>query len=77
MNNQSEKPTLQELKFSIARLKQRIVHLENDVRCPLEADFSEQAGQLSTRLVTTRLLQVERENLALLLKELERRTQSA
>jgi RNA polymerase-binding transcription factor DksA len=76
MNTQFETPSIQELEFSILTLKQRIQQLESDIRSPLEADFSEQASQLSDRLVSSRLLQVERENLAQLQKKLERRIRS-
>ena len=64
------KKTIQELEFEIASIKERILKLEADIRCPLELKFSEQAGEFSNRLVQLRLIQIERENLASLQKEM-------
>ena len=52
------------LKREIAELQDRIRRLEADVKAPLEADFSEQASQLSDRAIRMRLLEIERDNLA-------------
>ena len=56
--------TIMTLKKEIAELQDRIRRLEADVKAPLEADFSEQAMQLSDRALRMRLLEIERENLA-------------
>lgn len=44
-------------------LQDRIKRLERDLTLPLEADSSEQALQLSNRIILRRLLEVERKNL--------------
>lgn len=56
--------TQTELKKEIAELRDRIRRLEADVKAPLEADFSEQAGQLTDRSIRMRLLEIEKDNLA-------------
>lgn len=52
------------LKKEIAELQDRIRRLEADVKCPLDADFSEQAGQITDRSIRMRLIEIEKENLA-------------
>ena len=52
------------LKKEIAELQDRIQRLEADVKMPLEADYSEQAMQLSDRAIRLRLLEIERDNLS-------------
>lgn len=46
-----------------AGLLDRIRRLEADLKAPLEQDSHEQAAQLSQRMITSRLLEIERENL--------------
>jgi len=54
-------------------LEQRINKIESDMKLPLAATFSEQAGQLSNRMMLARLLEIERSNLQKLNFELARR----
>ncbi len=63
---------LTNLKKEIAELRDRIMRLEADIKAPLEADFSEQAGQLSDRSLRMRLLEIEKENLARREEELQK-----
>jgi hypothetical protein len=62
-----------ELASEVARLEDRIRRLERDLKLPLEPDLSEQAGQLSNRIMLMRLLEIERQNLVRVRHELERR----
>lgn len=57
------KETLPELMEKREVLQDRIKRLERDLTLPLEADSSEQALQLSNRIILRRLLEVERKNL--------------
>lgn len=57
------KETLPELMEKREALQDRIKRLERDLTLPLEADSSEQALQLSNRIILRRLLEVERKNL--------------
>ncbi len=54
-------------------LEGRIKKLEADLKEPLDADFHEQAGQISNQIILKRLLEVERSNLRKVNFELEKR----
>ena len=63
MKYEKNKESLTELIEKQAGLKDRIERLERDLTLPLEPEFSEQAIQLSNRIILRRLLEVERQNL--------------
>jgi hypothetical protein len=65
--------SLTQLQENKKALEERINKIESDMKLPLEATFSEQAGQLSNRMILTRLLDIERSNLQKLNVELARR----
>lgn len=67
--------TVTDLEIQKIGLLDRIKRLEADLKCPLEADFSEQAQQLSNQIILKRLLEVERSNLRKVNFELEKRKQ--
>lgn len=69
--------TLTDLEIQKVGLEDRIRRLEQDLKLPLEADFSEQAGQLSNQIILKRLLEVERSQLRKVNFELERKRQEA
>ncbi len=58
-------------------LLDRIKRLESDLRAPLEADSSEQAGQLSNQMILRRLLEIERSNLIKVNFEIEKKKAGA
>ena len=68
--------TIQDLEVQKVGLLDRIKRLEADLSCPLEADSSEQAAQLSNLIILIRILEVERSNLRKVNFELEKRFQS-
>lgn len=72
---QVEKFSLQDLEAQKLGLEDRIQRLERDLQAPLEADSSEQAGQLSNLIILKRLLEIERSNLLKVNFELEKRKQ--
>ena len=51
---------INELEAQKSGVEGRIKKLENDLRAPLEQDFSEQAPQLSNRALLHSLLETER-----------------
>lgn len=63
---------LKELQAERMALLDRIQRLERDLKLPLEQDSSEQAGQLSNRIILSRLLEVERSNLQSLDQEISK-----
>lgn len=67
--------TATDLEVQKIGLEDRIKRLEADLKCPLAADFSEQAQQLSNQIILKRLLEVERSNLRKVNFELEKRKQ--
>lgn len=69
--------TLKDLEIQKVGLEDRIRRLEQDLKLPLEADFSEQASQLSNQIILKRLLEVERSQLRKVNFELERKRQEA
>lgn len=69
--------TLQDLEIQKVGLEDRIRRLERDLKIPLEADFSEQAGQLSNQIILKRLLEVERNQLRKVNFEIEKKRQGA
>ncbi len=76
MENQADNGlTATDLEIQKIGLEDRIKRLEADLKCPLEADFSEQAQQLGQQIVLKRLLEVERSNLRKVNFELEKRKQ--
>ena len=76
MEKQMEKGlTATDLEIQKIGLEDRIKRLEADLKCPLEADFNEQAQQLSQQIILKRLLEVERSNLRKVNFELEKRRQ--
>jgi hypothetical protein len=54
-------------------LEDRIKRLEEDLRRPLEADFNEQASQLSHRTILNGLLKIEKENLQKINLEIDKK----
>lgn len=66
------KTGLEELNRKKLELEDRIRRLNADIKAPLEADFHEQAAQLGNREILMRLLEVEKENLKVLNKEIEK-----
>lgn len=65
---------LEELNKKKLELEDRIRRLNADIKAPLEMDFHEQAAQLGNREILMRLLEVEKENLRTLNKEIEKVT---
>ncbi len=61
-----------ELKQQIDTVRDRLNRIRKDIRCPLEADSSEQAVQLEDRDVLMELERVEAKKLADLERELAR-----
>lgn len=51
--------SLSDLEIQKLGLIDRIKRLEADLKAPLEANSSEQAGQLSNRIILKRILEVE------------------
>lgn len=68
--------SITDLEIQKLGLEDRIKRLEADLKCPLEADFHEQATQLSQQIILKRLLEVERSNLRKINYELETRRQA-
>lgn len=76
MKTQSDQSfTIQVLEAQKIGLEDRIKRLETDLKCPLEANSSEQAGQISNMIILRRILEVERSNLRKVKFELEKRYQ--
>lgn len=67
---------VKELSSQKRELEDRIKRIEADIKCPLEASFSEQAPQLTNQILLKRLLEVERQNLRKVNIELEKKKQS-
>lgn len=65
--------SISDLEIQKIGLEDRIKRLEADLRAPLEANFSEQAGQISNQIILKRLLEVERNNLRKVNFELEKK----
>lgn len=77
MNNHSDQGyTIQDLEVQKIGLEDRIKRLEADLKCPLEANSSEQAGQISNMIILRRILEVEKSNLRKVKFELEKRYQA-
>lgn len=72
---QNEGLTITDLEIMKLGLEDRVKRLETDLKCPLEADFSEQALQTSNQMILRRLLEVERTNLRKVNFELELKRQ--
>lgn len=75
-NQMNEGFSICDLEIQKLGLEDRIKKMEADIRCPLDADFSEQAGQISNQIILMRLLEVERSNLRKTNFELEKKKQS-
>ncbi len=67
---------ISELEKERAGLEDRIRRLEADLKCPLAADSSEQAVEISHQLILRRLLEVERSNLREVNSEIQKLRQS-
>lgn len=65
--------SIQDLEKLKLGLLDRIKRLEEDLKCPLDPDFSEQAGQISNQIILKRLLEVERSQLRKVNFEIEKR----
>lgn len=76
MGNAYQDVATEKLESQKLELEDRIKRLEGDIKAPLDASFSEQAPQLSNRLILRRLLEVERVNLWGIYLELEKRRRS-
>lgn len=72
----TEGHSLVDLEIQKLSLMDRITRLEADLKAPLDADFHEQASQLSNQIILKRLLEVERSNLRKLNFEIEKKKQS-
>ena len=68
--------TVYDLEIQKIGLEDRIKRLEVDLKCPLDADLNEQAGQISNLLILRRILEVERCNLLKVNYEIEKRATS-
>lgn len=77
MQARNEGFSISDLEIERIALQDRIKRLENDLKQPLEADFHEQAPQLSNQIILRRLLEVERNYLRKVNFELEIRKQAA
>lgn len=67
--------TISDLEIQKLGLIDRIKRLEADLKEPLEANSSEQAGQLTNRIILKRLLEVEISNLNKVNYEIEKKKQ--
>jgi hypothetical protein len=67
--------SISDLEIQKFGLEDRIRRLEADLKSPLEANFSEQAGQISNQIILKRLLEVERNNLRKVNFEIEKKKQ--
>lgn len=67
--------SISDLEIQRLGLEDRIKRLESDLRAPLEANFSDQAGQISNQIILRRLLEVERNNLRKVNFEIEKKKQ--
>ncbi len=65
--------SLSDLEIQKLGLIDRIKRLEADLKVPLEANSSEQAGQLSNRIILKRILEVEISNLGKLDFEIDKK----
>ena len=63
-NHVNQSFTVSDLEIQKIGLEDRIKRLESDLKSPLDMDLSEQAGQVSNRIILLRLLEVERSNLS-------------
>ncbi len=77
MNVNNEGFSIADLEVEKIALEDRIKRLEADLKQPLEADFHEQASQLSNQIILRRLIEVERNYLRKVNFELESRKQAA
>lgn len=73
MNELHDGFSVQDLEIQKLSLEDRIKRLENDLKSPLEANFHEQANQISNQIILKRLLEIERSNLRKLNFELEKK----
>jgi hypothetical protein len=67
--------SISDLEIQKLGLIDRIKRLEADLREPLEANSSEQAGQLTNRIILKRILEVEMCNLGKVDFEIEKKKQ--
>lgn len=77
MQNQANQGfTVSDLEIQKIGLEDRIKRLESDLKSPLDMDLSEQAGQVSNRIILLRLLEVERSNLSKISFEISSKRQN-
>lgn len=74
-NEINEGFSISDLEIQKLGLLDRIKRLEADLRCPLDANMDDQAGQTSNQIILKRLLEVERSNLRKINFELEKKLQ--
>lgn len=68
--------SVQDLEVFKLGLLDRIKRLEADLKCPLDADFHEQASQISNQIILKRLLEIEKTQLRKINYEIEKRKQN-
>jgi hypothetical protein len=68
--------SISDLEIKRIGLEDRIKRLEADLKQPLDADFNEQAPQISNQIILRRLIEVERSYLRKVNYELEIRRQA-
>lgn len=69
--------SIQDLEKLRLGLMDRIHRLEEDLKCPLDPDFHEQASQISNQIILKRLLEVERSQLRKVNFEIEKKKNNA
>ena len=72
--NEFQSLSIEQLKLQKAGIEDRIKRLQNDLKAPLEQDLSEQALELSQRLILDKILSSEIEYLKKINLELEARS---
>lgn len=72
--NEFQSLSIEQLKLQKAGIEDRIKRLQNDLKAPLEQDLSEQALELSQRLILDKILSSEIEYLKKISNELEARS---
>jgi len=72
--NEFQSLSIEQLKLQKAGIEDRIKRLQNDLKAPLEQDLSEQALELSQRLILDKILSSEIEYLKKINFELEARS---
>lgn len=65
--------SIQDLEILKLGLLDRIKRIEVDLKCPLDLDLQEQAGQTSRQVILIRLLEIERSQLRKVNFEIQKR----